>query len=113
MLYQFKVGYKTFLILEYADLEIDANKDCDHSDYLAVLSTGGPTVMSNHVHTGNVLGLCGRLWYIFLKELMSEITYPDYLAEKLGLDEEHAKQFIREFNDFLQEYQNEKTQISK
>ena len=106
MNYKFKVGYKTFLILEYADLGIDSNNSCNHSDYLAVLSTGGPTVMSDHVHTGDVLGLCGRMWYIFLKEPMCEKTYPFYLAEKLGLDEEHAKQFIKEFNAFIRRYQN-------
>ncbi len=108
MNYQFTVGYKTFLILEYADLGIDANKDCDHSDYLAVLSTGGPTVMSDDVNSTKVLGLCGRLWYIFLKEPMFEETYPQYLEEKLALEEDTAKEFIKKFNAFLRRYQNEK-----
>ncbi len=108
MNYQFTVGYKTFILFEYADLEIDANKDCNHSDYLAVLSTGGPTVMSDHVNSSNVLGLCGRMWYIFLKEPMCEETYPFYLAEKLGLDEDTAKEFIKKFNAFIRRYQNGK-----
>ena len=109
MLHQFTVGHKTFLILEYVDLEIDSNNSSNPADYLAVLSTGGPTVMSDHVNSTKVLGLCGRMWYIFLKEPMCEETYPFYLAEKLGLDEEHAKEFIKKFNAFIGRYQNGKS----
>jgi len=107
-MYQFKAGNKTITFIEHSELDVKTNTGDSQEDYLIAMSSGGPVVIDDHVSSEKVLGLRGRLWYEFKKELMDKVTYPSYLAEKLGLDGPSAREFIVEFNRYIGRYKNGK-----
>ena len=100
-MYKFTTGNKTFTVIEHSELDVKTNTGNNQNDYVIVMSSGGPQIISDDVSPNKVLGMHGHLWYEFKKELMDKVTYPSYLAEKLGLDGPTAREFMVEFNKYI------------
>lgn len=107
-MYRFKAGNKTITLFELSKLDVKSNTGDNQEDYLIAMSSGGPQIISDDLSPSKVLGMHGHLWYEFKKELMDKVTYPSYLAEKLGLDGPAAREFMVEFNRYIGRYKNGK-----
>ena len=106
--YDITIDHVTYSLFDHAVLPAPANSGNSREDFIIVLRSAGIKLIKDYIKPWDIRGHAGRLWYELRKQPLYEEFDLQYLNEKLGMSERHAREFIKKFNEYIRRCKNEK-----